>query len=147
MEKHLIITMTFRDKKILKFFKEHCSNTKFDRSWAIRNIFEEYFKKIKSSPNILMPFDIAGTNNFTDYGMGKDKIVVKVNILNPASIEFLKSIKRKNGRAFFIKNVILLYLYNRKAYNNPEIATYKDNNQELKNEIKANDLSKALDNF
>ncbi len=54
-------------------------------------------------------------------GSHKEKAVIKVCIFNPDAIKFLKDIMTKNGRAFFVKNVILLYFYNRKAYENPEM--------------------------
>ncbi len=117
---NIAITMTFRDKKILKFFKERCSNTKFDKAWAVRNIFEDYFDRIKNNPDILA-FEIDEYSLPVKYGTHSEKAVVKVCIFNPDAIRFLRDITTKNGRAFFVKNVILLYFYNRKAYENPEM--------------------------
>ena len=137
---NIAITMTFRDKKILKFFKERCSNTKFDKAWAVRNIFEDYFDRIKNNPDILA-FEIDETSFPIKYGIHKEKAVIKVCIFNPDAVKFLKDINTKNGRAFFVKNVILLYFYNRKAYDEPEVfiedKTNKTNPPNAQNNIQA----------
>ena len=117
---YIAVTMTFRDKKVLKFFKERCSNTKFDKAWAVRNIFEDYFDRIKNNPDILA-FEINEASLPIKYSAHKEKVVVKVCIFNPDAISFLRDITAKNARAFFVKNVILLYFYNRPAYESPEI--------------------------
>ena len=129
---YIAVTMTFRDKKVLKFFKERCSNTKFDKAWAVRNIFEDYFDRIKNNPDILA-FEIDETTLPVKYGAHNEKAVIKVCIFNTDAIKFLKNITTKNGRAFFVKNVILLYFYNRKAYENPEV--YLGKNPTLQNDI------------
>ena len=129
---NIAITMTFRDKKVLKFFKERCSNTKFDKAWAVRNIFEDYFDRIKNNPDILA-FEIDETTLPVKYGAHNEKAVIKVCIFNTDAIKFLKNITTKNGRAFFVKKVILLYFYNRKAYENPEV--YLGKNPTLQNDI------------
>ncbi len=134
---NIAITMTFRDKKILKFFKERCSNTKFDKAWAVRNIFEDYFDRIKNNPDILA-FEIDETTLPVKYSANKEKAVIKVCIFNHDAINFLKNITTKNGRAFFVKNVILLYFYNRKAYESPEIFLGK--NPTLQGDIYEDDI-------
>ena len=124
-KKYLKVAMTFRDKKALKFFREHCSNTKFDKSWAIREIFENYFSKIKHYPEkaILNIFSVDEKNYYGGkYGMSKEKIVVRVSFFDEDIIKFLSGISEKNSRAFFIKNVILLYFYNKKEYNFPAVS-------------------------
>ena len=121
---YLKVAMTFRDKKALKFFREHCSNTKFDRSWAVREIFENYFSKIKHYPEkaILNAFSVDEKNYYGGkYGMSKEKIVVRVSFFDADIIKFLSGISEKNSRAFFIKNVILLYFYNKQEYNFPAV--------------------------
>lgn len=133
---YLKVAMTFRDKKALKFFREHCSNTKFDKSWAIREIFENYFSKIKHYPEkaILNIFNIDEKTYYGGkYGMSKDKVVVRVSFFNPDIIKFLSGISEKNSRAFFIKNVILLYFYNRREYNSPVV-------NDIDNDIVAADI-------
>lgn len=151
---NIVITMTFRDKKILKFFRERCSNTKFDKAWAVRNIFEDYFDRIKNNPDIA--FEIDETALPVKFGMGREKVVIKASIFNHDAIAFLRNIRTKNGRAFFVKNVILLYFYNRKAYDEPEIlkgVTLKNTPQaEIKSGVKKDiplnsDLSNVLDDF
>ena len=128
---YLKVAMTFRDKKALKFFREHCSNTKFDKSWAIREIFENYFSKIKHYPEqaILNIFSVDEKNYYGGkYGMSKEKIMVRVSFFDADIIKFLSGISEKNSRAFFIKNVILLYFYNKKEYNFPAV-------QDINNDI------------
>ena len=140
--------MTFRDKKALKFFREHCSNTKFDKSWAIREIFENYFSKIKRYPEkaILSIFNIDEKNYYGGkYGMSKEKIVVRVSFFDTDIIRFLSGISEKNSRAFFIKNVILLYFYNRREYNFPAVQSVNNEWSGFDNETDKTTPSTELD--
>lgn len=116
-KERIIITMTFRDSKVSRFFSERCSNTKFDRAWAIRRIFMGYFPKIKADS-----LNIFDTNRFYSYGEkgGRGKIhEVSVTFSDPEVIEFFNKFKNKKHRAYFLKGVVMLYFYGRKEYNNP----------------------------
>lgn len=121
-KERIIITMTFRDSKVSRFFSERCSNTKFDRAWAIRRIFMGYFPKIKADN-----LNIFDTNRFYGYGEkgGRGRVhEVSVTFSDPEVIEFFNKFKNKKHRAYFLKGVVMLYFYGRQEYDHPDYKKY-----------------------
>jgi hypothetical protein len=115
----IVISMTFRDARIHKYFIERCSETKFERSFQLRRIFDKYFAKIKDD-------DIAtlingGDDIVPDFKAlrkrGK-KHTVRVKLSEPEKVKFFREkFSNSPARAYFFKSVIMLHFYGRKELN------------------------------
>jgi transcriptional regulator len=115
----ITISMTFRDAKIHKYFIQRCSETKFEKSFQLRRIFEKYFDKIKDD-------DIAtlingGDDIVTDFKVlrkrGK-KHTVRVKLSKPEIVKFFREkFSNSPARAYFFKSVIMLHFYGSKELN------------------------------